>query len=84
MTLRYKVMDALIDRTMGTCQSLDYHLEGFGMELDDLSLEELTYIDDAIFECGCCGWWYDLAELSDMVDQDTVCVRCVEDGDYEI
>jgi len=79
MAIRYKVMDALIENTMGTCQSLEYHLEGFGMELDDVSMEELGYIDDAIFNCDCCGWWYELSELCPEIEDGQVCMNCEED-----
>jgi len=79
MKIRYKLMDDLIENTMGTCQGLEYHLEGFGMELDDLTMEELYYIEDAIFECACCGWWYDLSEICPEIEDETVCMNCEDD-----
>lgn len=77
--IREKLIDEIIENTMGTCQSLEEHLEYFDMEIDDLSMEELGYIDDSIFNCDCCGWWYDLGEISDC-EHSTVCMEC----DHEI
>lgn len=79
MTKRQKLIDTLIENTTGTCQSLEHHMEGFDMEMDDLSMKELAYIDDAIFECACCGWWYDLGSICPEIEEEMVCMNCKED-----
>jgi len=77
--IRQKLVDELIENTVGTCFSLEEHLEYFDMELDDLSMEELGYIDDSIFVCDCCGWWCELSELVPEIEDATVCMGCEED-----
>lgn len=51
--------DTLIYRLNGTCSSIRQVVE----EEDRSDLEDnsafLSHLDDQIFECTCCGWWYD-------------------------
>lgn len=77
--VRTELINELIENTVGTCQSLDEHLEYFDMELDDLSMEELGYIDDSIFNCDCCGWWCELSEICPEIEDAVVCMGCEED-----
>jgi len=78
------VINEIIDDLQGTCQSIEDVLVEYELEYDDLDSKDFEAIDDAIFNCVCCGWWYDLAEISTDVEDDTVCARCVEDGNYGI
>ena len=49
------------------------------MDIDDLTMEELGYIDDSIFNCDCCGWWYELSEICPEIEDAVVCMNCEED-----
>ena len=78
------VINEIIDDLQGTCPGIGEVLIEYELELDDLDSKDFEAIDDAIFNCACCGWWYDLAEISTDVEDENVRARCVEDGDYEI
>lgn len=54
-------IDKLIEYLKGTCLNLNEACEDFGFDEDDLSISELTILDEAIFQCSC-GWWCDVAE----------------------
>ena len=66
-----ETIDELIDRLRGTCN------ESF--DLDDYNLEELEYLDECIFECTRCGWWYDIGDLGDCDVDELVCIECCDD-----
>ncbi len=77
--LNDKLMDEILDDLQGTCQSLEDVLDSHNMELDDLSMKDLGYIDDSIFVCDCCGWWYELGEINPEIENAVVCMNCEED-----
>ena len=76
--LNEKFLEGIVEDLMGSCQSLEDALDKHYMELDDLSMKDLEYIDDAIFVCDCCGWWYDLGEISIIIEDALVCMGCEE------
>lgn len=77
--MRVKKLNRLIESIEGTCDSLDSVIEeifGEGEDSATLDLEELEYIDDRIFECDCCGWWYAKCSESEFENR---CEDCFED-----
>lgn len=81
-------MDRVIDYLQGTCLSLD---EGICHVLGDEGIEEMrdidnelefcARIDDNIFLCESCGWWYGAGEWIDdshpnWEDGREVCTSC--------
>lgn len=42
------------------------------IELDDFTIEELYLIDENIFHCDQCGWWFCTEECA----QDEICYDC--------
>lgn len=78
-----KVTDAQIDEIIeylhGTCNSLYVavmYVTDDEYDSDDLTMEQLRKIDDEIFECEQCGWWFDMYEQAECDYQ--VCNYCHE------
>lgn len=57
---RVDILDYIIDDLRGTCKVLDAVAEEYGIE--ELTLEDLEYIENWIFLCINCGWWCDRGE----------------------
>ncbi len=55
-------MTDIIEYLQGTCNTLQEACEIFGIEEDDLTLDQLKEIDEEIFLCDGCGWWCCLSE----------------------
>lgn len=70
----------LIEYLQGTCNSLQAGVEQCyeGMDESDLSKEDLEAIDNEIFCCETCNWWYEICEAS---EEDGVCNDCHGDSD---
>ena len=81
ITLTNEQIDELINYLQGSCISFDtalmelFNIKSF-TDLDNKNLEE---IDSHIFECDSCGWWYDLGEQSNEVEEDSVCTSCEDE-----
>lgn len=67
----------IVEDLRGTCNKsvheyIDEYLEqGF----DEMAL--YVGIDDAIFECEECGWWYGVDEMADYEDE-RICQKCFD------
>lgn len=66
----------LIEHLQGSCLSIDQACEELDIEYKDLSKKDLYNIDDKIFCCDNCGWWYDMGDLADK--NDYWCRQCEE------
>lgn len=62
-------INKLIEILKGTCLGLNMACESCGYTEDDLSIEELDQLDSEIFECACCGWWYETSEANDVAGE---------------
>ena len=67
-------IDKLIEHLEGTCKTLDEGCQAFDMTEDDLTTKDLEYIDEEIFKCDVCGWWYEIYQCS----EDSTCSDCYE------
>ena len=69
----------LVYTLQGSCNSLYSVVDSFSEEDEKLfyenEVEILEYIDDHIFECECCSWWYELTEST----YDLICNDCAEE-----
>lgn len=66
----------LCEEVVGTTQFISDVLPD-GIEMDDLSSEELSEIDGKIFICDECGWTCDIDEMADS-DDEQICQECFE------
>lgn len=72
MKLSVEQMQQLIDYLQGTCMSVDEALMRlFDVDQCDIDneMEMCEYLDQRIFLCVQCGWWY---ESGDWTDYDNV------------
>lgn len=72
-------MEEIINGLQGTCKSLDEVLSHYEISYYSLSDENFEQLDNAIFCCACCGWWYDTGELSSKIADEQVCTDCEDD-----
>ncbi len=66
----------LIEDLQGTCSTIEDHLPE-GMDWNDLTTEDHEAIDNEIFLCAECGWWYEVCQSNDR-DDENVCDDCNE------
>jgi len=66
---RQEVVDQAVQDLVGTCNAM-YEV----VDVTSLLLQELSAIEDVIFLCEVCGWWYDMSDLDD-----SVCTGCAND-----
>ena len=67
----FSSVEVLIEQLMGTCQDFSE----VGVDFYELDKEELECINDNIFNCASCGWWYDTSDMSSEHDE-VVCTNC--------
>lgn len=71
----------LIEYLQGTCNTLDSALdELFGCDSTEMTEDNHTELGLEIFLCEYCGWWCEISEVS---DEDGVCMDCYESHNYE-
>ena len=66
-----KNINDIIQSLLGTCQTADDVCETYDIELTE---EDWKQIDDEIFRCECCMWWYEIGEQQ----EDGNCEDCHE------
>jgi hypothetical protein len=78
MTIKPEHLPEIVYHLQGTCQGIDEALEAFEYTYEDLDLEASLYIDERIFCCGQCEWWFEIAEMSE--EEEWVCEDCIKYG----
>lgn len=71
-------LNELIEYLQGSCKTLQEGLNDiFGEDFDEdqLTEEDHQFIDDSIFNCETCGWWYEVADST----EDNNCISCTEE-----
>lgn len=60
-------------------------LEICGVEFDDLSYKDVTQIDSQIFQCSCCGYWFNNDfSVFDKDEEKNWCKACYKErNDYD-
>lgn len=74
-------INKVIESLEGSCDTIDDVIESLypGMDEDDLTGDDYNAIDNQIFRCPTCGWWFDLSEQSDNEEDTGDCENCYED-----
>ena len=73
-----KIWDEIITSLEGTCESLYAVLDYYEQRHLEDSTEFLRYLDDHIFECSSCNWWFCVSEESGISESELICVNCAE------
>jgi hypothetical protein len=80
-------VEKVVNELQGTCmQSIDDVVRN-SLEVDpsELTQEDYKAIEEHIFECFICGWWFEDSERTE-VNGEQCCRQCAEDAeifDYE-
>jgi hypothetical protein len=74
---RTEIILNLISDLEGTCTDLSVALKEYNLTEEDLTMEDRGLIDENIFLCETCGWWYGCEDCK----HDEVCYDCSEDED---
>lgn len=70
----------LIEYLHGSCKSLDEGCQDlFEQDSEVLTADQLQEIDNEIFRCSQCGWWYEIAEESGKDESDLICNNCADE-----
>lgn len=77
--MKHAQISFIIENLMGTCKTVEEVCNEYGLEERDLAAEDFDEIDNSIFLCADCGWWYDLGEQGECDGDDTICEKCYED-----
>jgi len=73
-------IDEAIKNTLGTTRGIEANLEDLGISIfDDLSREELLYIDSKCVICDICEWWFDIREEGTLEPHGFICGQCNEE-----
>ena len=64
----------LVNNYQGSCNSISPKDESFLEEFDMFG-----DLDNEIFECGTCGWWYDSSEEGESSTYERTCEDCCKD-----
>lgn len=73
-------IEEIVDYLNGSCNTLDEACQFIlGDEFDAMSLskEEMEYIDERIFKCYDCDWWFESHEESE--EEPGCCIDCAGD-----
>jgi hypothetical protein len=79
MKVSKEQLSVLIDHLQGTCKGLSDACEDLGFKYNDLTMEQLEEIDNHLFQCDHCGWWYEISEQSDLETDDNMCKDCEDE-----
>lgn len=72
----------VIEHLNGTCLSIEQGCADLDVDPEDFLDQHCHLLDDAIFNCEGCGWWFEQGEMADDPHDRWVCGDCVE-GDEE-
>jgi hypothetical protein len=72
-------IEELINDLEGTCQSFSDGCDDLNIKENDLTSNQLDMIDERIFNCSTCGWWFESGEQ----DEDNNCIDCQDDNKEE-
>jgi hypothetical protein len=72
----------IVEELKGSCETLSNVLENHNRQDLDNDMNFLEYLDNNIFNCSGCGWWYEISECSNH-HHESYCDGCYEDLENE-
>lgn len=71
----------IVESLEGTCKTMDQIIiqvtDNDGLTEEDITESQMTYIDQTIFKCSDCGWWFEMAEETKSEHEDEMgCREC--------
>ena len=59
-------VDTIADKLRGQCMlDVEQVCEQMEIDYDDVTIEDLRCLDDKVFCCELCNWWFEMSELSE-------------------
>jgi len=74
-----RTVDQVAYDLQGTCQSLTEALEKHDMGEAEDDIEFCQALDELVFCCEKCGWWYEQNEMAEREDEAWICEDCTDD-----
>lgn len=62
----------------GTCDTIIRVLDKHDAEELEDHMPFLEYLDNEIFNCECCGWWFELSEMAEGEENHGICEHCAD------
>lgn len=75
-----RTVEQIAYELQGSCDSLARVLERHEMEGAENDSTFCYALDALVFECTCCGWWFEVSEMSDDPEHDWQCEDCAADN----
>lgn len=69
----FKNVEEFAESIQGTCDGSVHH----EVDIMDLSYDEIQTLDEIVFNCVSCGWWFGLDEACYSIDGN-ICTHCYE------
>jgi hypothetical protein len=76
--MNIQLWDDIIQSLQGTCDALYDALDYYEAEYLQDDMQFLQYLDNHIFCCTCCSWWFEISEESGISETELVCNDCAE------
>lgn len=77
-----KEIEDLVENLRGTISAMSSACEDLG--IDELTQEEIEFIDNEIMCCANCGWWVETSDMKTSENDEQVCSDCkYEESDYD-
>ena len=74
--MEVELLDKVIADLVGSCSTLQEALSVYDLDSDELDKDDIAYMDEEIFRCTLCDWWYEVEELSAKSEDENICTEC--------
>ncbi len=73
------IAHAIIDGLRGSCNSMEQECAYWDVSPEEFLDKYAEELDDQIFNCESCGWWFEVGEESEKEPNRLICRNCEED-----
>lgn len=81
--LTKEIADQIIDHLNGSCDPLEQACEDFGVDADEFLDKYASELDERIFNCESCGWWYEVGQHGEDPHGREICYNCEESNEED-
>ena len=86
MKLTNQQINDIADILQGSCLSLEDGIcavLGDDATVDDLDLDDYYALDEVVFLCASCNWWYEAGYWNSEKTDENYCLDCEPENDYD-
>jgi hypothetical protein len=73
------IADAIIDGLNGSCNSIEQECAFWDIDPIEFMDKYSEQLDNTIFNCESCGWWFDVGEHAESESSGWICQNCETD-----